>query len=106
MQIDPDLGLNLNIEEVSDHKTIKINVLLDTPLSLLDMVDASKLKSENTISYFEFLIPIFQLIATVLLSMGPNYQPARIQTRELMKGINRLVVGVLKRSFGRGQESW
>lgn len=99
LQIDPDLGLNLNIEEVSDHKTIKINVLLDTPLSLLDMVDASKLKSENTISYFEFLIPIFQLIATVLLSMGPNYQPARIQTRELMKGINRLVVGVLKRDL-------
>lgn len=99
LQIDPDLGLNLNIEEISDHKIIKINVLLDTPLSLLDMVDPRNLKNENTISYFEFLVPIFQLIATVLLSMGPNYQPARIQTKELMKGINRLVIGVMKRDL-------
>ena len=62
-------------------------------------MDPYKLRSENTISYFEFLVPIFQLLTTVLLSMGPNYQPAIIQTRELMKSVNRLVVGVMKRDF-------
>ncbi|KAL6454856.1 hypothetical protein SBY92_004327 [Candida maltosa Xu316] len=99
LQIDPDIGLNLNIEEEQEHKTISINVLLDTPLSLTDMIDPQKLKNENTISYFEFLIPIFQLITTVLLSMGPNYQPGIIQTRELMKAVDRLVVGVMKRDL-------
>ena len=83
MQIDPDIGLSLRIEEVQDHKTVNVNVLLDTPLSITDLVDPYKLRSENTISYFEFLVPIFQLLTTVLLSMGPNYQPAIIQTRNL-----------------------
>lgn len=99
LQIDPDIGLSLRIEEVQDHKTVNVNVLLDTPLSITDLVDPYKLRSENTISYFEFLVPIFQLLTTVLLSMGPNYQPAIIQTRELMKSVNRLVVGVMKRDF-------
>ena len=105
LQIDPDIGLSLRIEEVQDHKTVNVNVLLDTPLSITDLVDPYKLRSENTISYFEFLVPIFQLLTTVLLSMGPNYQPAIIQTRELMKSVNRLVVGVM-RFLGRDQTNW
>ncbi|CAX39566.1 nuclear pore protein, putative [Candida dubliniensis CD36] len=99
LQIDPDIGLSLQIEEVQDHKTVNVNVLLDTPLSITDLVDPYKLRNENNISYFEFLVPIFQLLTTVLLSMGPNYQPAIIQTKELMKSVNRLVVGVMKRDF-------
>ncbi|RLV90881.1 Nucleoporin [Spathaspora sp. JA1] len=97
LSIDPDLGLNLNIEEGHDFKSITVNVLLDTPSTLNDLVDLSKIRKENTISYFEFLIPIFQLIATVLMAMGPTYKPGITETKGLMKSFNRLIVGVLKR---------
>ncbi|KAG7662045.1 NUP192 [[Candida] subhashii] len=99
LSIDPDLGLNLQIDEYQDYKNIKINVLLDTPLSLTDLMDIKNIRNENTISYFEFLIPIFQLVSTVLLAMGPNYKPGIIQAKELMKNFDRLIVGVMKREL-------
>ncbi|EGW34591.1 uncharacterized protein SPAPADRAFT_149697 [Spathaspora passalidarum NRRL Y-27907] len=97
LSIDPDLGLNLNIKEGHDFKSITVNVLLDTPSTLNDLVDLSKIRKENTISYFEFLIPIFQLITTVLLAMGPTYKPGIMETKGLMESFNRLIVGVMKR---------
>ncbi|KAG2733584.1 hypothetical protein G9P44_003109 [Scheffersomyces stipitis] len=99
LKIDPDLGLDLSFDEFQDLKNVKVNLLLDTPLSLNDLADIRNIRNENSISYFEFLIPIFQLIATVLLSMGPSYKPSIIQARDLMAGVNRLVVGIMKRDI-------
>lgn len=96
LTINPDLGLSLKIEDNQDLKGIRINLKLDTPLALND-VDSNDLNDENNISYFEFLVPIFQLVATLVLSMGPSYKPTLVQTKELLATFNTLVVGVMKR---------
>ncbi|KAG5416862.1 NUP192 [Candida metapsilosis] len=98
LKVDPDLGLTLNVREVQDFKNISIRVLLDTPLSLSDLVNPDK-KSEDTISLNELVVPVFELITTVLLSMGPTYKPGVIQTRSFMKSVDDLVMGVLKRDY-------
>ncbi|EDK41865.1 hypothetical protein LELG_00043 [Lodderomyces elongisporus NRRL YB-4239] len=102
LQIDPDLGLNLFVSETREVKSMTIKVLLDTPLSLTDLVNTEKNKEgdENTISYFDLVIPIFELISTILVTMGPNYKPAIIETNLLMKeNVRQLVIGVLKREY-------
>ncbi|KAK6457431.1 nucleoporin Nup186/Nup192/Nup205 [Scheffersomyces xylosifermentans] len=99
LKIDPDLGLDLQFDEFQDLKNVKVNLLLDTPLSLNDLVEVKNITNENKISYFEFLIPIFQLVATLLLSMGPSYKPSIIQSKDLMTAVNRLVVGIMKRDM-------
>ncbi|KAI5954871.1 NUP192 [Candida theae] len=106
LKIDPDLGLILNVHEVQDFKNISIKVLLDTPLSLSDLVNPDS-KTEDTVSLNELIVPIFELVASVLLSMGPSYKPGVIQCKEFMKTVNELVMGVLKRDYllERGQVS-
>ncbi|CAK9436488.1 uncharacterized protein LODBEIA_P10460 [Lodderomyces beijingensis] len=101
LKIDPDLGLNLYVNESSNLRNETVKILLDTPLSLADLVAPEKSKrEENCISYFELVIPIFELIATVLLAMGPSYKPGLIQARSLMQGVvKQLVIGVLKRDY-------
>ena len=98
LQIDPDLGLTLHAHEVQDFKNISIKVLLDTPLSLSDLVNPDS-KYEDTISLNELVVPIFELVTTVLLSMGPTYKPGVVQTKEFMKKVDELVMGVLKRDY-------
>ncbi|KAI3404461.2 NUP192 [Candida oxycetoniae] len=101
LKIDPDLGLNLYVSETRNLKSSTIKVLLDTPLSLTDLVNPENIeKDENTLSYFDLVIPIFELITTVLLAMGPNYKPGIVQTKSLMEDVvKQLVVGVLKRDY-------
>ena len=81
-----------------DFKNISIKVLLDTPLSLSDLVNPDS-KYEDTISLNELVVPIFELVTTVLLSMGPTYKPGVVQTKEFMKKVDELVMGVLKRDY-------
>lgn len=98
LKIDPDLGLTLNVHEVQDFKNIRIRVLLDTPLSLSDLVNPES-KHEDTISLNELVVPVFELVTTVLLSMGPTYKPGVVQTGQFMKAVDELVMGVLKRDY-------
>lgn len=98
LSIDPDLGLDLKINELSGNsKSIYISLSLDTPISLIDVNKHHTLEKDNKISFFEFLVPIFQLISAVLLSMGPSYKPSIIQAKDLLHHFDRLVVGVMKR---------
>lgn len=98
LSIDPDLGLDLKINELNgNNKLIYVNLSLDTPISLVDMNKSYKRDMENKISFFEFLVPIFQLISAVLLSMGPSYKPSIIQAKDLLNHFDRLVVGIMKR---------
>lgn len=97
LSIDPDLGLNLKINASSDSTSdsFTVHLSLDTPLPLVDNHQEEASKSD--ISYFEFLVPVFQLIAGVLISMGPTYKPSIIQGKDLMKHFHKLVLGVVKR---------
>lgn len=98
LSIDPDLGLELKINELNGNdKSIYISLSLDTPISLIDVNKHHTSEKDNKISFFEFLVPIFQLISAVLLSMGPSYKPSIIQAKDLLHHFNRLVVGIMKR---------
>ncbi|KAK6460242.1 nucleoporin Nup186/Nup192/Nup205 [Scheffersomyces coipomensis] len=103
LSIDPDLGINLKIDEYQDLKNIKVSLLLDTPIGIISDLNTLKKTTasnrDNTISYIEFIIPIFQLIVTILLAMGPSYKPSILESRKLLSSVDRLVVGVLKRDL-------
>lgn len=86
LAVDPDLGVDLHINADDDHAVV--NLALDLPLAVL---------ADDTVSYYEFLVPVFQLVAGVLVSMGPSYKPSITQSRELLQHFNRIEVGVLKR---------
>lgn len=104
LNIDSDLGFELQIDSVprasgcgtkEEKATALITLSLDIPASLAD--DTKHPQSVRTISYYELLVPAFQLVATVLSAMGPSFQPGIMQAKELMLHFRPLVVGVMKR---------
>lgn len=102
LSIDPDLGLDLAIDTTLDGDA-GIHLILDTPLALADLV-AKTLPTRTPpgprpLLYLEFVVPAFQLVSTVLVSMGPNYKPSIILTKELLTQCHTLVVGVMKRDL-------
>ncbi|KAK6197867.1 nucleoporin Nup186/Nup192/Nup205 [Scheffersomyces amazonensis] len=98
---DPDLGLTVNIDEHHDLNNVRISLQLDTPLGLRDVTKSitTNKSPESSISLIELIIPIFQLVVTILLAMGPSYKPSIIEGRNLLTKVNRLVVGVVKRDL-------
>ncbi|KAI5963463.1 NUP192 [Candida pseudojiufengensis] len=107
LKIDPDLGLTLYLNEIENFKKFNIILYLNTPLSLVDLINQKNntkdnnntFKNQNSISFNELIIPIFELIVTILLSMGQNYKPSINQSKEFMKKIEPLVDSVLKREY-------
>lgn len=113
LNIDSDLGLELQIDTgpnvlgttssgyaaaKEESATALITLSLDVPASLADSADsAGGSEKVRTISYYELLVPAFQLVVTVLSAMGPSFQPGIMQARELMQHFRVLVVGVMKR---------
>lgn len=102
LSIDADLGLDLQIDTSKDpqsgqHKNAHLNLSLDVPLVLRDYSTASSAESIKLVSYYEFLVPAFQLVATVLLSMGPSYTPGIVQAEELMSHYHQFIVAIMKR---------
>lgn len=105
LNIDSDLGLELQIDSVpsstpvygakEERATALITLSLDIPASLAD--ETKHTHSVRTISFYELLVPAFQLVATVLSAMGPSFQPGIMQAKELMLHFRPLVVGVMKR---------
>lgn len=91
LKMDPDLGLELMFESVGAATSGKIraNLTLDNPLQITSY--------ENGISLFEIIIPIFQLIASVLLSSGTSSQYVFRDARKLISHFKQLVQGALKR---------
>lgn len=95
LSIDPDIGLEIQIDVSSSLKNINILMVLDTPTSLNDLHGTTN----DTISFYEFLIPIFQLIVAVLLSMGPAYKPGVVLANEFLSKCQKLIVGIMKRDY-------
>lgn len=90
LKIDPDLGLELVFDEVTvrNSQFVRVNLSLDNPLSLGKV---------NGISLFEVLVPIFQLISSILLSMGSANKTVIKKVRHLLVHFRKLVQGVIKR---------
>ncbi|AAS51288.2 ACR061Cp [Eremothecium gossypii ATCC 10895] len=91
LQIDPDLGLELIFDEISvkNSNFVRVNLNLDNPLTLGSQA--------NGISLFEIVVPIFQLIVSILLSMGNANRPVMKSVKKLLVHFRKLVQGVLKR---------
>ncbi|CCE80536.1 Piso0_003655 [Millerozyma farinosa CBS 7064] len=94
LSVDPDIGLSIKINN-PNNELININLSLDTPISIMDTNHF--VKEDNEISLFEFLVPMFQLVCAILLSMGPSYKPSIQQAKELFEHFKGLIVGVMKR---------
>ncbi|SCU88079.1 LADA_0E08064g1_1 [Lachancea dasiensis] len=91
LEVDPDLGLDLVFNEADVHSFQKLHVCLNLDSSLSLNRDAVGL------SLFEIVVPIFKLMATILLSMGSANKPVVRKTRDLLSHFRKLVQGVLKR---------
>lgn len=93
LKVDPDLGLDLMFDEVyvQNSKFLKVNVTLDNPL----LVD----KDANGVSLFELIVPIFQLISAVLVSMGSSNKAVVQTVKGLLNTYKRLVIGIFKEIF-------
>lgn len=100
LSIDADLGLDLQIDTSKDpqnsQKYAQINLALDVPLVLHDRTKNSG-DATSLVSYYEFLVPTFQLVATILLSMGPSYTPGTEQAQELLSHYHLFMVAIMKR---------
>lgn len=106
LQVDPDLGLDILLDEYSadaDNKLfVRISLSLDRPLTLGKKTDANanvpSNKNGNTkISLFELFVPVFQLVTAILVSMGPSNKHLIDTVRDLLKQHHKLFIGVLKR---------
>ena len=82
--------MDLRLRPQGDGNKFELNFSLDHNLTFSGDPD-------DGISYFEFLIPAFQVINAILLAMGPSYKPTVIQAKDLMRHFRVLIVGVLKR---------
>lgn len=91
LMVDPDLGLNLNLDELAYHnsKPRTINVTLDNPLSISNNVEG--------VSLFEFLVPVFQLIASLTITINGTNEKIIKNVKRLLLKFRKLCVGVLKR---------
>lgn len=112
LNIEADLGTHLQIETEpllaktrssayisckDEHATALIKLKLDVPVLLADPAKSGKQEQLHTVSYYEFLVPVFQLVCSVLLLMGPLFKPGILQARELMQHFRGLVLGIMKR---------
>lgn len=94
LSIDADLGLDLNIEVAGN----ALNSTKEAYFHLsLDVREKEASSAAHRVSFYEYLVPAFQLVATVLLSMGPSYTPGILQAQELMEHHRLLVAAIVKK---------
>lgn len=124
LSVDVDLGMEFQIDaDGTNNATIQLS--LDVPITIkygqirsIAGSDSHKNKGQNepgwkkdlgfskegqgsedgkNVSYYELLVPVFQLVATVLLSVGPSYKPAVGQAQQLLQQYRPLVQAIMKR---------
>lgn len=122
LAVDVDLGLEFYIDTADGgFHNAAIRLSLDVPLMIRNAEQTPSGKSETdgalglstsrfgkrstdqshisdkSVSYYELLVPVFQLIATILLSVGPSYRPGIKQAEQLLKQYRPLVQAIMKR---------
>lgn len=97
LQVDPGMGLDFLVESDA-HDNASIKLTLAVPPHLRDQNARTQDEQAKSMSYYEILVPAFQLVATVLLSMGPSYIPGIVQVQEIMAHHRQFVAGVMKHS--------
>lgn len=80
LKIDPDIGMSIKINHINE-----VNLNLDSKYDFLN--------------YFEFLLPVFKLISILLIAMGPNYKPAKVQGKDLLLHFSKLKSIIIKKDI-------
>lgn len=91
LQVDPDLGFQFLLEEYDFRNTKRVRANLDmhNPLGISS--------TGNGVSLFEIVIPVFQLIASILLSSGAANRPVFKEAKKVLAHFKQLIRGTLKR---------
>lgn len=59
----------------------------------------NKVNNDDIIDYYEILIPVFKLFSILLISMGPNYKPSKIQGKDLLTHFGKLKNTIVKKDI-------
>lgn len=110
LQLDADLGFELNLKtsiiengnNVENFTSMVIS--LDYPLGIASSMkrNSSQFEYSNPkekISYYEIFIPIFQLITTLIITLGPQNDYCLTQGASIQKYFSKLITAVLKREL-------
>lgn len=106
LKLDAELGFDLQIKENSRSGTnenyVSMSVTLDIPLGSnfsRNSGYSGKNTLQETISYYEILIPVFQLINTIVISLGPKNTECISQATSVEKSFKKLITSVIKREI-------
>lgn len=105
LQLDADLGFELKLKEYSgstkgdNNFFTHIVVSLDKPLGSDIVISSRNNTSQEIISYYEIFVPVFQLVTTIILSLGPQNNSCIKQARSLQQHFDKLINAVLKREL-------
>ena len=116
LAVDVDLGMELAVDGGHGNAgTATLRLSLDAPLTIQNApktasggalaVDGDAVPPDpaKTVSYYELFVPVFQLVATILLAAGPSYKPAVKQVHQLLQHYRPLVQGIMKRDTLSGK---
>ena len=94
LQLDADLGFELKLQEYLNGSSafVTMKISLDNPLKINDNDTAQEI-----ISYYEILIPVFQLINSIIISSGSQNSVCNLQAETIKVHFSNLIAGVLKR---------
>ncbi|CCF58316.1 hypothetical protein KAFR_0E01620 [Kazachstania africana CBS 2517] len=91
LKVDPDLGLNITFKPSTFDTSgpMKANISLDSPLFLDN--------GARTISLIDLMVPIFQLVCAVLVSVGSKNSNVINKVKKLLQTFRKLIIGIFKR---------
>ncbi|KAG7928069.1 hypothetical protein KL925_001369 [Ogataea polymorpha] len=100
---DPEIGLTLLLESsgnegFGERKSIEIILSLDSSLSHEDN------KSEG-VSLYDLYIPIFQLVCSMIISLGPQNERCTKKAKQLTVHFSKLITAILKKDLSTGKKA-
>lgn len=101
LQLDADLGFEIRLDDSTrfNKGSLKMKVMLDYPLGTDLSLNGTDTINMDTISYYEIFRPIFQLIVTIVITLGPQNSTCLLQATELHNHFEKLIAAILKRDI-------
>lgn len=101
LQLDAELGFEITLKEAcsSTKKLSQTNMVVSLDYPLGSGVGENIDRVQNAITYYEIFIPVFQLITTIIISLGPQNNLCLKQAKILEDHFGKLIFAVLKREI-------
>ncbi|ODQ65471.1 hypothetical protein NADFUDRAFT_42738 [Nadsonia fulvescens var. elongata DSM 6958] len=101
LNIDPDVGLHFEAELANQNNTGNLGISFKLGGFLSNEPEGANVhlscQSIIALSYYDILIPVFQLVSAVLLSMGSENSTVIQKTSQFLLQHQQLIVSVLKK---------